>query len=256
MIRFLYVAQCSLLVVALSVNQCGAQDLGGLGGAGTGGGAIDGDALSNQIFDAVDAGGGPANTTNQTTGNTNTTGGNTGGNPNPTAPMPGVVENSTFDLEVPVPVDQRNRRGFVGASFDNPDEVVLPEGFKFVGAASAETATTRGGAGGGGRGGVGGGTNVSDGIFVNRNTPIRTRMVPNFRSPQLSPVSVSNRFNRRVNALPSTSSLGRSMNVVMQGRTAVIQGTAQNRDQIMRIANQLRFEPGVSRIVSQVTITQ
>jgi hypothetical protein len=252
MVRISKILVFSLAIVAFSVVSTaygqGLGDLGGdLGGnigGDLGGGDLNQQDLSDQIFDAVEQGGGPANTTGNTIGNT---GGGAGGIGTP-------AENSTFDMEVEVAEDQRNSRGFVGISLIDSDEALE---FKFVGPRAGDTAgasartPTNFGRGGGG---FGGGSNVTSGVFVNRGNPVRTRLVPRFQARQVSPIATASRFNSRLQSLPINQNSRNSMRVVMQGNTAVIRGNAQNREQMMKIARQLRLEPGVSRIVSQVSI--
>ena len=244
-----------ILVFALA-GQTSAQDggLGGLGGGlGGGGGGVDSDVLTDQIIDAVDDGGGVGGGVG---GGLGTGGGvTTGGN----GADFDEIANETFNQQVEVPTDERNARGFIGVSSEDADSVLMPDGFRFVGANRDSVTLNTTNPGGGGPGGGGGGAqsiNVSDGIFINRTNPTRARLVPRFRSPNYSPNFVSGRVNQRLSALPSTRSARNSMNVVMQGSTAIIRGNAQNREQMMRIARQLRLEPGVSRVVSQVSVNR
>lgn len=161
-------------------------------------------------------------------------------------------EFESFDIDVNP--DERNNRGFVGISLQNPDSV-FPE-YRFVGP-NAESLTGSAAAGGnfGGRGtGGANGNGNTNGFNVDRVTPIRSRVVRAFRAPTVAPNFVAGRMNNRLSNLPATRAFNQSMSVSMQGRTAIISGTAQTQTQVDRIRRQLRLEPGVSRIESRVRL--
>ena len=220
---------------------------------------INGGDLNAQITNAVQNGGGPATTgtTNTTVTTTGTTGGTAGGGGELGSPetIGTGIDAAVFDVGVEVMPNERELRGFIGGSVINADATILENGFEFVGHNELPPADNAGTivnppAPRGGRAAI----NVSDGIFVERTNPVRARLVSAFAAPRLAPRAVSNRFNQRVRTLPATQAFSNSMNVVMAGSTAVIRGTAQNREQLMRMARQLRLEPGVSRVVSQVSV--
>ena len=227
----------------LLLGLCGANLNGQQGGLPPG--VTPGD-LESDILDAVNDAGGPA-----ADGNTGTTGGGGFGDGG------GFGEGLGFEpIEVEVNADMRSQRGFVGVSLQDPDSV-FPE-YRFVGA-NSDTITTNSSSGGGGiagRNAGGDGTGNTNGFNVDRTTPIRSRVVRAFRAPTIAPVSIANRVNRRLSSLPATRQFSDSMDVAMRGRTAVISGTARSQTQIDRVKRQLRLEPGVSRIETQVRLIQ
>ncbi len=203
------------------------------------------DSLTNDIINQVNDGGGAATTNTGTVGTTgNATTGATGDvNTDPEI----TFDETMIDIEP----DARNERGFVGISIASPDPILAD--FRFVGpqgdSVTAGSTTVNNPRPAGGLGGT-----TENGFNVFRTTPIRTRIVRSFRAPTVSPSFVSTRVNRRLAQLPATRQFSRSMNVIMQGRTAIIAGTAESQTQIDRLRRQLRLEPGVSKIETQVRL--
>lgn len=226
----------ALLVLSFAI-QLDAQDLGGLPGAGGDlGGA--GGGLEDQIIDMVNDAGGPANT-----------GGGGGGNDGGDFDLDSVIDQNMVEIAP----DARQNAGFIGASVvaEREDE---NRQFRFIGARGSGDgagAAPRAGTAGGGGGGGGG---AAERIRIQRSTPVRARLVPRFSAPRLAPRTVTSRVTTRLNSLPATRQFANSMNVSMQGRTAVISGNARNQGQVNRISRQLRLEPGVSRIVNRVSV--
>ena len=209
------------------------------------------DSLTNDIINQVNSAGGPADTGTAT----NTTNTGSAGDSGDTLNADQLdTENDFSETTIEVTPDTRNQRGFVGVSLEDPDSVLAE--YRFVGAQGESVTTTnagqRGGLGAGGRNGMG----AMNGFEVQRISPIRTRVVRAFRAPRVSPNFVATRVNRRLSTLPATQQFSNAMNVTMRGRTAIISGTAQSQTQIDRIRRQLRLEPGVSRIESQVRIVR
>jgi hypothetical protein len=236
---------------------------GGLGD-GLGGNGIDPDALTGDIINAVNSGGGVGggNTTqNQFTGGDGASG--TGGSD---------FQNSEFmDTEIMVVPNER-QLGFVGATVNG--SVAMEREFQFVGP-RLESSSAGGGATGGGLGTVGGGlagslsgglgglgglgtasTLPTSGFEVVRPSPIRAQIVPRFIPRPVASSFVASRVNQRINSLPATRQFASSMNVAIQGRTAIITGTARNQEQVNRIQRQLRLEPGISRVESRVVFAR
>ncbi|MEM9413703.1 MAG: BON domain-containing protein [Planctomycetota bacterium] len=229
-------------------------------------GGLSEDQLTNQIIES--AGGGDAGAAN-TQGDSFNSGGAQGGGADFSALF---QDNTGLEGATSTPVDERADHGFVGVSSSNPFDTEVP--FIFVGptapdsngAANSGFLGGRGGGGFGGNGfggggGAGGGFGSAraiptNGFDVLRTSSSRARMVPRFRSSSISPDFVAARVTRRLSSLPATRSFSNQLNISMQGRTAVVTGTANSQQQLNRFLRQLRFEPGVSKIDNQASIAQ
>ena len=147
---------------------------------------------------------------------------------------------------------------FVGSSIFSPQE---DDEFRHVGpirssfgeaAAAAGGANQLGGrAGGPGQpgGGVAGNTNGFE--LPRQQTQLRSRIVPRFSSRPMAPAFVSRQVNQRFNQTMLRQS-GMNANISVQGRTAIITGTAPTQQRARVLSRQLRFEPGISRVRNQM----
>ena len=158
--------------------------------------------------------------------------------------------------------------GFVGSSFQNTISsgngypVHVSELGGFVGstaeAVGGPASTGGGGTGGGTRGGGGGfrgggnGQNPN-GLTINRDRQIRSRLVASFNPRPNTARQMTSRFSRRVAAMPRIRDAG-SVNVSIQNGTAVLTGTVRDARQAEAIERQLRLEPGVNRIENRTKV--
>lgn len=118
-------------------------------------------------------------------------------------------------------------------------------------------------AGGGGGAGFGGGrgqgapatSDALEGFEVPR-AGIRSRLVPRIevRFP-VSAATVGNRFQQRLTRIPAINSAAAGVNVSVQNRVATLSGTVATSEIRDRIERMARLEPGISRIVNQITVT-
>jgi len=117
-----------------------------------------------------------------------------------------------------------------------------------------------GGAGGGGGGGGGGGNqqNGFGGVgqgkgFQVVRKGVRTALTPRFAAPTRTSREISTRFNSRIRRQPSMANDGRGLFVSINGRTATVSGFAQSAAERNRFMRQLRLEPGIDRIIDQIS---
>lgn len=168
-------------------------------------------------------------------------------------------------VEIPISDDTRNQ-GFVGATGDN----ILSSEQGFVGAPAeanglAEGASFGGGAndsspvvggGGGGRGGQGAG-GFTPAQRIGTEIPrrgVRAKLRPSFYAPRPSGAVVSNRFQSRFLRQPGSGLVGNGYSISVQNRTAFVSGTVNSSVDSERIVRQLRLEPGVYRVVNQLSV--
>lgn len=198
---------------------------------------IDGGDLTNDILNQVGDGGAPGAAP----------GGLGGG-----APTGGLGSNVGDREQALIVPDERQTSGFVGSSVSaERGENFTGQEFRFVGPIA--TGDGAGGAGGGNRnvgGNLGGAAGATSTNRVQRATPVRARLVPRFRAPRVAPAAVSTRVNQRLSSLPATRRFAGSMNVSVQGRTAVINSRGLSTQQMSRVSRQLRLEPGIRRVVT------
>jgi hypothetical protein len=245
---------------------------GGTGGTGTGGTGTGGTGT-----------GGTGGTTGTNTGGANTGGtGNTGGTNSQTAQPLDLSQSGQLNLAPTAPaiVDLRNQ-GFVGATGDK----IIAQGFIGVStqltggqpAAGASfgggsnTGTGGGGGAGGGRtttggannalglGGIGG-RNVGGGANSLGNSnqitrrSLRNRLSNQIAVERIQPAVISNRFQSRLDRLPSTTGVFEGVQIQLSSGTAMISGIVESAEVANRIERQLRLEPGVYRIENRLSV--
>ena len=222
---------------------------GGTGGGGTGGGVGgggdggDGGGAVNNNF----LGGGGAGTTDGGE-NVNLDGAaelDFGGVPDMRnqgfvgATAPGITEN-----------------GFVGAGSQTFGE--LAEGATFGGGVNdSATSSIPSGSGGGGAGGGGaGGFNGANagGSVIRSN--LRTRLRPAFAAPSIPPRVVEGNFNSNLARQPTAQSLVGRYQVRIENKTAIVTGVVDTQADADRLIRQLRLQPGVYGIVSQLQVAR
>ncbi len=174
-----------------------------------------------------------------------------------------IGENLALDTEIPeiaIPeFEDRRNQGFIGATGSNVQELGFVGGLsQFVGGSTEGSfggdvnanSGSAGGRGGGNAGFSGGGT--ANGFQLVRPKYIRTRLRANFDAPQIPNEFISNQFSNRLNQLPAVGS-SPTVNESINNRTATITGRTSSPEAAVRIERQLRLEPGVSRVVNQLT---
>ena len=191
-----------------------------------------------------------------------TTGGGSGGAPGSQGDIGEnlALETAIPEISIPEFEDKRNQ-GFIGVTGTNVQDFGFVGGLsQFVGGSTEGSfggdVNTTSGAGGGasGRGGnagfAGGGT--ANGFQLTRPKYIRTRLRVNFDAPPVTGDFISSQFSNRLNQLPAVGG-NSDVNVSINNRTATITGSTHSPAASVRIERQLRLEPGVSRVVNQLT---
>jgi len=188
-----------------------------------------------------------------------TTGGGSGGAPGSQGDIGEnlALETSIPEISIPEFDDNRNQ-GFIGATGTNVQDFGFVGGLsQFVGGSTegsfggdVNTTSGAGGRGGGNAGFAGGGT--ANGFQLMRPKYIRTRLRVNFDAPKIPNEFISNQFSNRLNQLPAVGG-SPDVNVSINNRTATITGSTLSSEAAVRIERQLRLEPGVSRVVNQLT---
>ncbi len=170
------------------------------------------------------------------------------------------------DLLSGVSSDDVRNQGFVGATGERIQELgfVGPPG-ETSGPPLADGASFGGGVndggGGGGFGGGNAGRNQQNGFggfgqgkgFQVIRKGVRTALSPRFASPTRSNAEISNRFNNRIGRLPVMANDGGGLSVSINQRVATVTGYAQTEAERSRFIRQLRLEPGIDRVIDQVT---
>ena len=213
---------------------------GGTGGGDTGGGVGGGDgggAVNNNFL-----GGGGAGTTDGGE-NVNLDGAaelDFGGVPDMRnqgfvgATAPGITEN-----------------GFVGAGSQTFGE--LAEGATFGGGVNdSATSSIPSGSGGGGAGGFNGAN--AGGSVIRSN--LRTRLRPAFAAPSIPSRVVEGNFNSNLARQPTAQSLVGRYQVRIENKTAIVTGVVDTQADADRLIRQLRLQPGVYGIVSQLQVAR
>ena len=192
----------------------------------------------------------------------------------------GIGADETVDLDGAASLDlgssgEDNRnQGFVGATAPGVSEN------NFVGATSqtfgalAEDATFGGGVndgftssipgGGGGAGGggnAGGGQGAAGGFTGGTSgsvirSSIRTRLVPAFAAPVISPQITQSNFNDNLARQPSAQSLVGRYQVFVRNRTATVTGVVNSQADADRLIRQLKLQPGIYGIVNQLQVVR
>lgn len=158
-----------------------------------------------------------------------------------------------FSPDVPEIEDLRGENGFVGRTRERIEE----QGF--VGPTkelieSVSGASNAGGGGNFGGGGGGFGAAADNGFTVSRSS-VRARVRPNFSFPTVSPQTIQEGFQRRVQRLPNLrTGAPMSIQVKVEGTTATLTGRVVDQESIDNMVGQLRMEPGIYRIVNQVEL--
>ena len=236
-----------VLIVGMNSSLHGQVD-GGLGGD-LGGGQVDAGALENQIFDAV----------GDNSNSTGSSGGLTSDGDSAGFQFDDLFNFGNFGDAGQSVANERDAP-FVGITLGE-----VPEnypGFRHVGPILDTFGTADVGSGFGNRGsgasgrGTQGGQGTQNGFEVPRQgNAVRSRIVPRFNSRPLAPAFVTNQINQRFSP-NSLQRAGMNANISVQGRTAVISGTARNQQQARVLSRQLRFEPGISRVRNQLRVAR
>ena len=77
----------------------------------------------------------------------------------------------------------------------------------------------------------------------------------NFEAPVVPNEYISNQLSIRMNRLPGVGG-DQGVNVTVNERIATITGSTRSREAAARLERQLRLEPGISRVVNQLTFPE
>ena len=140
-------------------------------------------------------------------------------------------------------IAEESENGFVGAVSENsgPDIVA---GQSFGGGPNDFTPNSFDGADG-----------ESESFSVIRKS-IRARLVPSFYSPPTPSGVVSSRFQNHFSRQPGSQFSGAQYSVTVTDRTAYIRGSVSSEADSERLERQLRLEPGVYRIVNELSVNR
>ena len=234
------------IVIAFSAS-AHAQNIGGLTSGNLSGGNLSGGNLGGGNLGGGNLGGG-----NLGGGNLGQNGSSGGGSSTTSSGASGAISG----LDANRAFDQVQRGNEIGATGDTG------KGFSASSMAppgSGANSVTPGGIGGGrgGFGGVGGFGNLfngqSSGGSESSKPTLRTRLRSAVGVPGRSPLQVGMTANDRLRTLPSRYQMG-GVQVQMQGRTAVIQGSVANESDRRMSQLLMSLEPGVSRIDNRVIV--
>ena len=228
----LYLVICFCAVISFSSIGL-AQDLGG-GGAGVDGGG--GAAVGG-------GGGGGAGVVDPSDQNSNVTLGD------------GEIDTGNqVDLEFSS--ENERNQGFVGATTTD----IAGSEAGFAGAVSEQTGPplTDGASFGGGVNDIAptipGSANGENSSFTVIRKSIRARLRPSFYAPETSGEVVSSRFQSHFSRQPGSQLSGSGYTVTVTDRTAYIRGRVNTARDSERLERQLRLEPGVYRIVNELSV--
>jgi len=144
--------------------------------------------------------------------------------------------------------------GFIGAASEMSGPPLV-DGQNFGGGVNQFTPTipaaNNNAAGGGGQQGFGG---TGNGVTIQRRS-LRARLRPSFYAPPVPGRVVSNRFQSHFSRQPGSQLTGQGYSVRVENRTAFINGTVNTRADSERLERQLRLEPGVYKIVNELSIS-
>ena len=141
--------------------------------------------------------------------------------------------------------------GFVGAGSQTFGE--LAEGATFGGGVNDGTASSiPSGSGGGGAGGFNGAN--AGGSVIRSN--LRTRLRPAFAAPVIPSRVIEGNFNSNLARQPTAQSLVGRYQVRIENRTAIVTGVVDTQADADRLIRQLRLQPGVYGIVSQLQVAR
>lgn len=229
-----------------------AQDTGGGGGGGDGGGGQTGGDIGNQI---PGTGTDPIAPTQ--------TGDNQGGGDTSISQGEGLGEIRTFQIDQSE--DTRNqgfvgatapevRDGFVGAATSGTGSP-LADGATFGGGVNnSVNSQFTGGSNAGARGGQQAGFGAAqNGVTITRRS-IRARLRPSFSAPRPSGKQVAVRFNDHFYRQPGSENVTGQYTINVQNRTAFLDGTVNNGNDVERLVRQLRLEPGVYKVVNRLKV--
>ena len=227
---------------------------------------------SQDIFAQIDGGGGIADLqTLQQQGDGGGAVGGIGGGGGGGGGTIGAFGSDQADLLSSVQVEDVRNQGFVGATAPRIQELGfvgppgetsgpdLADGASFGG--GVNDGAGGGGGGGGGGGNFGGGGNQQNGFggigqgkgFQVVRKGLRTALTPRFASPTRTTREISTRFSNRIRRQPNMANDGGGMFVSINGRVATVSGFAQTEAERSRFIRQLRLEPGIDRVVDQVS---
>ena len=99
---------------------------------------------------------------------------------------------------------------------------------------------------------TGGGGGEMNGFTVNRRS-VRARLRPSFYAPRAPSAVVTSRFQNHYSRQPGSQSTGGQYSIAVNNRTAYIRGWVNNAADSQRLERQLRLEPGVYRIVNELS---
>ena len=141
--------------------------------------------------------------------------------------------------------------GFVGAGSQTFGE--LAEGATFGGGVNdSATSSIPSGSGGGGAGGFNGAN--AGGSVIRSN--LRTRLRPAFAAPSIPSRVVEGNFNSNLARQPTAQSLVGRYQVRIENKTAIVTGVVDTQADADRLIRQLRLQPGVYGIVSQLQVAR
>ena len=85
---------------------------------------------------------------------------------------------------------------------------------------------------------------------------VRARLRPSFYAPRVPDAAVTSRFQNRFSRQPGSQSTGGQYSVSVNNRTATIRGWVNSAADSQRLERQLRLEPGVYRIVNELSFAR
>ncbi len=246
--RCFVISSITILTCLASSQDILAQAQGGGGQAGGGGGATGAQQQQQLLQQQAQSG-----------GDTGAIGGGSDGGGLET------LASEDADLLSGVESEDVRNQGFVGSTGNRIQEqgFVGPPGESSA-PPLAEGASFGGGvndsaAGGGGGGNAGGNQQTGTGAFGQAKgfqvirKGVRTRLSPRFASPSRSTEEVAMRFSNRIQRQPVIAFDGGGLSVAINQRVATVTGFAQSEAERNRFIRQLRLEPGIDRVVDQVS---
>ena len=141
--------------------------------------------------------------------------------------------------------------GFVGAGSQTFGQ--LAEGATFGGGVNdSTTSSIPSGSGGGAAGGFNGAN--AGGSVIRSN--LRTRLRTAFAAPAIPSRVIEGNFNSNLARQPTAQSLVGRYQVRMENKTAIVTGVVNTQADADRLIRQLRLQPGVYGIVSQLQVAR
>ena len=216
----------------------------------------------------------PTTTPSTTTGSGQTNSGQSGGAQQigNTSGGNGVADPTARNVDIEVSEDLRNQ-GFVGATAPGIQDLgfvgatselsgpPLASGKTFGGGVNGSSGGSSTGSGGNrsrvtgvgnqqGFGVVGG---TQNGFVVTRGN-VRAQLKSDFAAPLVSGNQIANQFNDRFYRLPASQSFAGQYQITIDHRTATLTGVVNSPADADRLIRQLRLQPGVDKIVNELTV--